>query len=56
MPQYEFFCHHCHKSFATIRTIAEHEKKGRITCPHCGSKDIEQTYSAFYVVTSKKSA
>jgi putative FmdB family regulatory protein len=56
MPQYEFLCHACNKSFSTILTIAEHEKEEPIKCPHCGSTNVEQIYSAFYAVTSKKSA
>jgi putative FmdB family regulatory protein len=56
MPQYEFLCHSCHKAFVTILTIAEHEKEEPIKCTHCGSTNIEQIYSAFYAVTSKRSA
>jgi RNA polymerase subunit RPABC4/transcription elongation factor Spt4 len=31
-------------------------EEGDIVCPHCGSKDVEQRWSAFYAITSKKSA
>src|SRR2546426_12441324 len=34
MPQYEFFCNACKKSFSKILTIAEHDKE-KTTCPHC---------------------
>jgi putative FmdB family regulatory protein len=54
MPHYEFFCNACQKTFSKILTISEHEKE--IACPHCGSKSIEQRWSAFSAVTSKKSA
>ncbi len=37
-----------------ILTLSEHEK-GKIVCPHCKSKDVEQRWAAFYAVTSKKS-
>ena len=30
--------------------------EGEVVCPHCGSKEIEQRWSAFSVITSKKSA
>jgi putative FmdB family regulatory protein len=55
MPQYEFFCHACKKTFSKILTLAEYEAGG-IICPHCGSKKVEQSWSAFYAISSKKSA
>jgi putative FmdB family regulatory protein len=55
MPEYEFFCHACKKPFTKTLTLDQYEKD-RITCPKCGSKKVEQRVSAFYAVTSKKSA
>ena len=55
MPHYEFFCHACKKTFAKILTVAEHET-GKIVCPQCGSKNVEQGWSAFSAITSRKSA
>jgi putative FmdB family regulatory protein len=55
MPQYEFFCSACKKTFSRILNIAEHGK-AKITCPHCASKNVEQCWSAFSAITSKKSA
>ena len=54
MPQYNFLCRACKKEFSKILTISEYEK-GKIVCPHCNSKDVEQRWAAFYAVTSKKS-
>jgi putative FmdB family regulatory protein len=54
MPQYQFFCQGCQKEFSLILTLAEFEKGG-IKCPQCGSDKVEQRWSAFYAVTSKKS-
>ena len=54
MPQYEYFCHSCQKAFSKILTLDEY-KKGKISCPKCGSKDVEQTLTAFFAVGSKKS-
>lgn len=54
MPQYEFFCNKCKKTFSQILTLAEYEK-GKFTCPKCKSKDVEQRLSSVYTVTSKKS-
>jgi putative FmdB family regulatory protein len=55
MPHYEFFCHDCKKSFSKILSLADYEE-AKIICPHCGSKKVEQRWSAFSVITSKKSA
>ena len=55
MPHYEFFCHACHKLFSKILSLVDYEE-GEVLCPNCGSKDIEQRWSAFTALTSKKSA
>jgi putative FmdB family regulatory protein len=55
MPNYEFICNACKKTFSMILTIPEHDAE-KPTCPHCGSHEIEQRWSAFSAVTSKKSA
>jgi putative FmdB family regulatory protein len=55
MPNYEFFCNACKKTFSKILTIAEHDAE-KTSCPHCGSQEVEQRWSAFSAVTSKKSA
>jgi RNA polymerase subunit RPABC4/transcription elongation factor Spt4 len=38
-----------------VLTLAEYEE-GKVLCPHCGSNNVEQAWSAFYAITSKKSA
>ncbi|MGB7548795.1 MAG: FmdB family zinc ribbon protein [Terracidiphilus sp.] len=55
MPHYEFFCKACKTAFSKILTIAEHNTE-KIVCPHCGSHEVEQRWSSFSAVTSKKSA
>jgi len=55
MPRYEFLCHGCKKIFSKQLTIREWEER-KVACPHCGSKKVEQSWSAFYAITSKKSA
>jgi putative FmdB family regulatory protein len=54
MPVYDYLCNDCHKEFEKVLTLNEHEKE-KITCPHCGSKNVEQEAKAFFAVTSKKS-
>ncbi|HXY11303.1 MAG TPA: zinc ribbon domain-containing protein [Terriglobales bacterium] len=54
MPVYDYICNECHKAFEAVLTLKEHDKEA-ISCPHCGSKNVEQEAAAFYAVTSKKS-
>ena len=55
VPHYEFFCHACKRLFSKILSLVDYEK-GRVVCPKCGSKKVEQRWSDFTVITSKKSA
>jgi putative FmdB family regulatory protein len=55
MPQYEFYCHACNKSFTKILTLVDYEA-GHVVCPLCGGKKVEQCWSVFSVITSRKSA
>jgi len=55
MPNYEFFCNACKKTFSKTLTLVDYEE-GRVVCPHCGSPKVEQCWSVFSVITSKKSA
>jgi putative FmdB family regulatory protein len=55
MPEYEFVCSACRKKFSKTLTLAEYEKK-KIVCPKCGSRKVNQRVTAFYAVTTRKSA
>jgi putative FmdB family regulatory protein len=55
MPHYEFFCHNCKKLFSMVLSLVDYEE-GEVLCPLCGSKKVEQRWSVFSVITSKKSA
>ena len=55
MPQYEFFCQDCKKCFSKILSLVDYEKRP-VVCPKCGSKKVDQRWSAFTAITSKKSA
>ena len=55
MPTYDYLCKDCNETFAKTLTLAAHDKDP-ITCPKCSSKNVEQEFSMFYAVTSKKSA
>ena len=54
MPQYEFYCHACKKTFTKILTLVDYEASG-VVCPHCGSQ-VEQCRSVFSAITSRKSS
>jgi putative FmdB family regulatory protein len=53
MPDYEFYCHACMKTFSKVLTRTEYEE-GEVLCPHCSSDNVEQSWPVFYPVTSKK--
>ena len=54
MPVYEYVCEECGKSFSVTMRISEHGQK-EVRCAFCQGKDVRQTFSSFYVKTSKKS-
>jgi len=54
MPTYEYRCLNCKKPFEVVMSIREYEK-GKVKCPKCGKRKVEQRISAFMVQTSKKS-
>jgi len=54
MPSYEYRCPKCSKKFTLILSIGEHDA-GKVKCPKCGGKKLEQLISAFQVKTSRKS-
>jgi RNA polymerase subunit RPABC4/transcription elongation factor Spt4 len=47
--------HDCRKFFDKILSLVDYEE-GDILCPYCGSKNVEQRWSVFSAITSKKSA
>ena len=54
MPHYEYVCKVCNKTFTATQHIAEHDTQ-KPACPGCGSHDVEQSWSTFSAVTSRKS-
>jgi putative FmdB family regulatory protein len=54
MPVYDYVCKECNKSFEIVLTLHEHED-GKVKCPKCKSKNVEQEPAAFFAVTSRKS-
>jgi len=54
MPVYDYLCNDCGKEFEKVISLNEHDHD-RMTCPHCGSENVEQKAKTFFAVTSKKS-
>jgi len=54
MPSYEYKCTKCNKKFTAILSIGEHDA-GKVKCPKCGGKKLEQLITTFQVKTSSKS-
>ena len=55
MSTYEYQCKDCRILSEKTLTLAAHEREP-VTCPKCGSLKVEQGFTTFYPVTSKKSA
>lgn len=54
MPYYDYLCLSCNKKFSVKMTIKERDSS-KAKCPDCGSEKVEQQWSNFYAITSKKS-
>ena len=54
MPVYDYLCKDCHKEFEVVLTLTEHDKD-IVSCPKCGSKNVDQEVAEFFAVTSRKS-
>jgi putative FmdB family regulatory protein len=54
MPSYDYQCPECKKKFSLMLTIKEHDG-GKVKCPKCGGKKVEQRISPFMTKTSRKS-
>ena len=55
MPDYEYECQECKKTFTVHLTIAEHDANPPQECPSCKSPKVVQLLSGAAVITSKKS-
>jgi putative FmdB family regulatory protein len=55
MPDYEYQCNDCGKTFTLHLTIAEHDKSAPPTCQYCSGTNVTQLLPRTTVITSKKS-
>ncbi|MFH2105302.1 MAG: FmdB family zinc ribbon protein [Parcubacteria group bacterium] len=44
MPIYEFTCRQCQHNFRKTTSI-KNKKAGKISCPECKSKNLQESYS-----------
>ncbi len=47
MPIYDFRCRECGR---VVEIFLHHNIDEAVSCPHCGSKDMERLISASYIV------
>ena len=54
MPMYEYKCLDCGKESVLALTLKDRET-GKVTCPSCKSKRLEQVFTGVMAKTSRKS-
>ena len=54
MPTYDYHCRACLENFSRREKIADHDADA-VTCPKCGSTDVERVIGGFYARTPRKS-
>lgn len=53
MPLYEYICNKCHRKFAEVLSIKEHDTR-KIQCPKCHSIDLQKVIEPFFARTASK--
>lgn len=54
MPTYDFICESCNQRFDVFLTYSEYGKK-KVTCTHCGSKDVRRRLTKVRIAKSEES-
>jgi putative FmdB family regulatory protein len=54
MPNYEFQCKKCKKTFARKLTFTEYDQH-KVKCPKCSGTSVQQVFSSTFAKTTKKS-
>ena len=55
MPEYDYVCTKCSKTFAVFMSFKELEAEPTVRCPHCKSDQVKKQITGFFAKTSKKS-
>jgi len=50
MPTYTYKCRECERKFSLEATVSEKEEGLDVSCPHCGSEDVFQSFDRVGVV------
>jgi putative FmdB family regulatory protein len=53
MPYYEYICRKCHKKFAEVLSVKEHDTK-KVHCPKCQSTETDKVIEPFFARTASK--
>ncbi len=53
MPLYEYICRKCHRQFAEVMSIKEHDDR-QVRCPKCASTDLQKVIEPFFAKTESK--
>ena len=54
MPDYEFRCEKCKKTFTATLTFKQYDQR-KVKCPKCGGATVQQIIGATFAKTAKKS-
>jgi putative FmdB family regulatory protein len=54
MPTYDFICENCSQRFDIFLTFSEYGKK-KVTCIHCGSRDVRRRMTKVRIAKSEES-
>lgn len=54
MPTYDFICNNCNQRFEIFLTYSEYGKK-KVTCAHCGSKNVRRRMTKVRIARSEES-
>ncbi len=54
MPDYEYRCSKCGRSFVQHHSLQEHLQGKGTRCPHCQSSKLERTLGPIHVAMSRR--
>jgi putative FmdB family regulatory protein len=54
MPTYDFVCNNCNQRFEIFLSYSEYGKK-KVTCTHCGSKNVRRRMTKVRIAKSEES-
>ena len=55
MPDYEYRCTKCEKTFTVRETFEQHDRHRKVRCPECNGVEVERVLTPVMGKTSRKS-